>query len=333
MNVFVTGGLGYIGSHTCVELVQAGHQVVIADNLSNSRLSVLDAIETITGQRPDFYHADVCVKTALREIFAAHTFDAVIHFAGLKAVNESLTQPLAYYRNNLDATLSLLEVMEEFGCKRLVFSSSATVYGPENPIPYMETMPAHVATNPYGWTKVMIEQLLRDYAAARPDFSAVLLRYFNPIGAHESGLLGDDPNGIPNNLMPYVARVAAGQLEKLTIFGNDYDTPDGTCRRDFLHVVDLAKGHLKALDYAMTHCGAEPFNLGTGRGVSVRELVDTFERATGVPVPHSYGPRRAGDLPDVYANAEKAKRLLGWQPEKTLEDMCRDSWRFVQKQH
>ena len=333
MNVFVTGGLGYIGSHTCVELVQAGHQVVIADNLSNSRLSVLDAIETITGQRPDFYRADVCDKAALREIFAAHAFDAVLHFAGLKAVNESLTQPLAYYRNNFDAALSLLEVMEEFGCKRLVFSSSATVYGPGNPIPYVETMPAHVATNPYGWTKVMIEQLLRDYAAAKPDFSAVLLRYFNPIGAHESGLLGDDPNGIPNNLMPYVARVAAGQLEKLTIFGNDYDTPDGTCRRDFLHVVDLAKGHLKALDYAMTHCGAEPINLGTGSAVSVKELVDTFERATGVPVPHSYGPRRAGDLPDVYANAEKAKRLLGWQTEKTLEDMCRDSWRFVQKQH
>ena len=333
MNVFVTGGLGYIGSHTCVELVQAGHQVVIADNLSNSRLSVLDAIEAITGQRPDFYRADVCDKAALREIFTAHTFDAVLHFAGLKAVNESLTQPLAYYRNNFDAALSLLEIMEEFGCKRLVFSSSATVYGPENPIPYVETMPAHVATNPYGWTKVMIEQLLRDYAATKPDFSAVLLRYFNPIGAHESGLLGDDPNGIPNNLMPYVARVAAGQLERLTIFGNDYDTPDGTCRRDFLHVVDLAKGHLKALDYAMTHSGAEPFNLGTGHGVSVKELVDTFERTTGVPVPHSYGPRRAGDLPDVYANAEKAKCLLGWQAEKALEDMCRDSWRFVQKQH
>ena len=332
MNIFVTGGLGYIGSHTCVELLQAGHTVVIADNLSNSRPEVLDAIAVITGIRPEFYRADVCSKVALREIFATRTFDAVIHFAGLKAVGESCSMPLAYYRNNLDATLSLLEVMKEFGCKRLVFSSSATVYGPENPIPYVETMPAHVATNPYGWTKVMIEQMLRDYAAAKPDFSAVLLRYFNPIGAHESGLLGDDPNGVPNNLVPYVARVAAGQLEKLTIFGNDYDTPDGTCRRDFLHVVDLAKGHLKALDYAMTHCGAEPINLGTGSAVSVKELVDTFEQATGIPVPHVYGPRRAGDLPDVYANAEKAKRLLGWQTEKTLEDMCRDSWSFVQKQ-
>lgn len=332
MNIFVTGGLGYIGSHTCVELLQAGHTVVIADNLSNSHPEVLDAIAVITGIRPEFYRVDVCGKVALRRIFATRTFDAVIHFAGLKAVGESCSMPLAYYRNNLDATLSLLEVMEEFGCKRLVFSSSATVYGPENPIPYVETMPAHVATNPYGWTKVMIEQMLRDYAAAKPDFSAVLLRYFNPIGAHESGLLGDDPNGVPNNLMPYVARVAAGQLEKLTIFGNDYDTPDGTCRRDFLHVVDLAKGHLKALDYAMTHCGAEPINLGTGSAVSVKELVDTFEQATGIPVPHVYGPHRAGDLPDVYANAEKAKRFLGWQTEKTLEDMCRDSWSFVQKQ-
>lgn len=331
MKLFVTGGLGYIGSHTCVELLQAGHAVVIADNLSNSRPEVLDAIEAITGRRPDFYRTDVCDKAALRKIFAAHFFDAVLHFAGYKAVGESVEQPLAYYRNNLDATLSLLEVMEEFGCRRLVFSSSATVYGPENPIPYTETMPAHVATNPYGWTKVMLEQLLRDYAAAKPDFSAVLLRYFNPIGAHESGLLGDDPNGIPNNLMPYVARVAAGQLERLTIFGSDYDTPDGTCRRDFLHVVDLAKGHLKALDYAMTHCGAEPINLGTGSAVSVKELVAAFEQATGVPVPHAYGPRRAGDLPDVYANAEKAKRLLGWQAEKTLEDMCRDSWRFIQR--
>ncbi len=329
MNLFVTGGLGYIGSHTCVELLRAGHTVVIADNLSNSRPEVLDAIAAITGLRPEFYRADVCDKAALREIFAAHSFDAALHFAGLKSVNESIDQPLAYYRNNLDAALSLLEVMEESGCRRLVFSSSAAVYGPENPIPYVETMPAHVATNPYGRTKVMIEQLLRDYAAARPDFSAVLLRYFNPIGAHESGLLGDDPEGIPNNLMPYIARVAAGQLEKLTIFGNDYNTPDGTCRRDFLHVVDLAKGHCKALDYAMCHCGAEPFNLGTGRGVSVRELVEAFERATGVPVPYAYGPRRAGDLPDVYANAEKAKRLLGWRTEKSLEDMCRDSWHFV----
>ena len=331
MNVFVTGGLGYIGSHTCVELLQAGHTVVIADSLVNAKPRVLDAIETITGTRPAFYRVDVCDKDALRGIFRAHAFDAVLHFAGLKAVGESWTVPLAYYRNNLDATLSLLEVMAEFGCKRLVFSSSATVYGPENPVPYVEAMPAHVATNPYGWTKIMIEQMLCDYAAATPGFSTVLLRYFNPIGAHSSGLLGDDPSGIPNNLMPYIVRVAAGALKSLTIFGSDYDTPDGTCLRDYLHVVDLATGHLKALDYAMTHCGAEPINLGTGNAVSVTELVRTFEQTTGVSVPHTYGPRRPGDLPIVYANPQKAQHLLHWQAEKTLEDMCRDSWRFAIK--
>ena len=329
MNVFVTGGLGYIGSHTCVELLNAGHTVVIADNLYNAKASVLDSLEHITGRRPFFYQIDATDRGALRTVFREHPVDAVIHFAAYKAVGESCQLPLTYYRNNLDSTLALLEVMEEFGCKRFVFSSSATVYGPENPVPYEESMPARVATNPYGSTKVMIEQILRDYAAAHADFSAVLLRYFNPIGAHESGLLGDDPNGIPNNLMPYIARVAAGKLEKLTIFGSDYDTPDGTCVRDYLHVVDLARGHLMALDYAASHCGAEPINLGTGRGVSVKELVDAFERAAGVSVPYVYGARRPGDLPVVYANVEKAQRLLGWTAEKTLEDMCRDSWNFV----
>ena len=240
MKVLVTGGAGFIGSHTCVELQKAGHEVVIVDNLSNAKADVIEKIKTITGVAPVFYQDDVCDKTALEKIFRAHRIDAVIHFAGLKAVGESCRIPLAYYRNNLDSTLTLMEVMAEFGCKKLVFSSSATVYGPENPVPYVESMPAHLATNPYGWTKIMIEQILRDYTAANPDFSAVLLRYFNPIGAHESGLLGEDPNGIPNNLMPYIARVAAGKLEKLTVFGDDYPTPDGTGLRDYLHVVDLA---------------------------------------------------------------------------------------------
>lgn len=331
MTVFVTGGAGFIGSHTCVELIEAGHTVVIADDLSNASADVPEKIEAITGIAPVFYRGDVCDKAFLRGIFAAHPIDAVIHFAGFKAVGESCRLPLKYYRNNLDSLLSVLEVMEEFGCKRMVFSSSATVYGPNNPVPYDETMPAYVATNPYGWTKLMIEQILRDYAAAHSDISVILLRYFNPIGAHASGLLGDDPSGIPNNLMPYVARVAAGLLPQLTVYGDDYDTPDGTCLRDYLHVVDLAKGHLRALDYALAHTGIEAVNLGTGRGTSVLELVHAFERATGVKVPYVIGPRRDGDLARCWANAEKAKRLLGWTAGMTLEEMCRDSWNFVRK--
>lgn len=331
MNVFVTGGLGFIGSHTCVELLKEGHGVVIGDNLYNAKYSVLDSIRSITGKNPKFYPADVTNKEALEEIFRENSIDAVIHFAGYKAVGESCQIPLAYYRNNLDSTLALLETMEKYGCTRFVFSSSATVYGPKNPVPYEESMPARLATNPYGWTKCMIEQILQDYAAANPEFSVVLLRYFNPIGAHESGLLGDDPNGIPNNLMPYVTRVAAGRLEKLTIFGDDYDTPDGTCLRDYLHVVDLAKGHLKAIAYAADHKGAEAVNLGTGKGISVLELVHAFMDATGKQVPYVIGPRREGDLPRCWADAGKAKRLLHWQTEKTLEEMCLDSWNFVQK--
>ena len=332
MKVLVTGGAGFIGSHTCVELQKAGHEVVIVDNLSNAKADVIEKIQTITGIAPVFYQDDVCDRAALEKIFRAHRIDAVIHFAGLKAVGESCRIPLAYYRNNLDSTLTLMEVMAEFGCKKLVFSSSATVYGPENPVPYVESMPAHLATNPYGWTKIMIEQILRDYTAANPDFSAVLLRYFNPIGAHESGLLGEDPNGIPNNLMPYIPRVAAGKLEKLTVFGDDYPTPDGTGLRDYLHVVDLAKGHLKALEYAETHTGAEAFNLGTGRAVSVLELVHTFEKVNGVKVHHVIGPRRDGDLAKCWADTTKAKDVLGWTAEKTVEDMCRDTWNFVKKQ-
>ena len=329
MKILVTGGMGYIGSHTCVELLQAGYEVVIVDNLSNSKEEVAQKIETITGKAPVFCKADVADKDALRALFAAHHPEAVIHFAGLKAVGESVRLPLKYYKTNLTSTLTLLEVMEEFGCSKLVFSSSATVYGPDNPVPYTEDMPTHVATNPYGWTKAMIEQILRDYAAATPGFTAILLRYFNPIGGHESGLLGDDPNGIPNNLMPYIARVAAGKLEKLTVFGNDYDTPDGTGLRDYLHVVDLAKGHLKALEYARNHTGAEAFNLGTGNGVSVLELVHAFEAASGVAVPHVIGPRRDGDLACSWADASKAKEKLNWTAEKSVADMCRDSWNFV----
>ena len=253
----------------------------------------------------------------------------MIHFAGFKAVGESVKKPLAYYRNNLDSTLTLLEVMEEFGCKKFIFSSSATVYGPNNPYPYKEKMPAIQSSSPYGWTKVMIERILTDYTTAHPNFCAVLLRYFNPIGAHESGLLGDDPNGIPNNLMPYIARVAAGQLEKLTIFGDDYPTPDGTCLRDYLHVVDLAVGHVKALEYAVRHQGVEAVNLGTGHGVSVLELVHVFEKANGIHLPYVIGPRREGDLPAFWADAEKAKALLTWKATHSLEEMCKSAWAFA----
>ena len=331
MKILVTGGMGYIGSHTCVELLQAGHDIVIVDNLSNSKEDVTEKIKTITGILPPFRKANVEDKEALRAVFAEFKPEAVIHFAGLKAVGESVRLPLKYYQTNLGSTLTLLEVMEEFGCKKLVFSSSATVYGPDNQVPYTEDMPAHVATNPYGWTKAMIEQILRDYTVANPDFCAVLLRYFNPIGGHESGLLGDDPNGIPNNLMPYISRVAAGKLEKLTVFGNDYDTPDGTGLRDYLHVVDLAVGHLKALEYAKDHTGAEAFNLGTGNGVSVLELVHAFIKASGVDVPYVIGPRRDGDLACSWADATKAREVLGWTAEKSVEDMCRDSWNFVSR--
>ena len=329
MSVLITGGLGYIGSHTCVELLNAGYNVVIADNLYNSSIDVLARIEQITGRKVKFYQMDIQEKPALDTVFSENKIDSVIHFAGLKAVGESSRIPLAYYRNNIDSTLTLLEVMEEHGCTKLVFSSSATVYGPDNPVPYREEMPCHVATNPYGWTKAMIEQILRDYASANPKFSAVLLRYFNPIGAHESGLLGDDPNGIPNNLMPYIARVAARKLEKLTVYGDDYDTPDGTCLRDYLHVVDLAKGHLKALEYAENHCGAEAFNLGTGKAVSVLELVHTFARVNGIEVPYVIGSRREGDLPSCFADAKKAEKELHWKTEKTVADMCRDSWKYI----
>ncbi len=332
MKVLVTGGAGYIGSHTAVELIQAGYEAIIVDDLSNAKEDVIDRIETITGVRPVFYKMDCKNKDDMRTIFSEHKIDSIIHFAAYKAVGESVQKPLDYYRNNIDSTLTLLEVMEEFGCKKFVFSSSATVYGPNNPYPYKEEMKAIESSSPYGWTKVMIERILTDYVTAHPDFCAILLRYFNPIGSHPSGLLGDDPNGIPNNLMPYISRVAAGRLEKLTIFGDDYPTPDGTCQRDYLHVVDLAIGHLDALKYATDHEGVEAINLGTGNGVSVMELVHAFNEANDMDLPYVIGPRRDGDLPAFWADAQKAKTLLGWEATHTLEDMCKSAWDFVKKQ-
>ena len=329
MNVLVTGGAGYIGSHTVVELLNAGHKPILVDDLSNAKGDVIDRIETITGKRPVMYVMDCKKSENLRKVFKDYKIDAVIHFAAFKAVGESVKKPLMYYRNNLDSALTLLEVMEEFGCKKFVFSSSATVYGPNNPHPYKEEMKAIESSSPYGWTKVMIERILTDYCTAHPDFCAILLRYFNPIGAHESGLLGDDPNGIPNNLMPYIGRVAAGQLEKLTIFGDDYPTPDGTCQRDYLHVVDLAIGHLKALEYAKNYEGVEAINLGTGNGISVLELVHAFQSANDMDLPYVIGPRRDGDLPAFWADASKAKKLLGWEAAHTVEDMCRSAWNFA----
>ena len=327
-NILVTGGAGFIGSHTSVALLEAGYSVVIADDFSNSKPQTLERIGEITGRDFVFCEADVTDRAAVAHIFDENKIDGVIHFAGFKAVGESVEKPLEYYYNNLVSTIELAKACVTHGVKHFVFSSSATVYG-DNQAPFVETMPLLPATNPYGETKVISEKILSDTAKANPGFSVALLRYFNPIGGHPSGLLGDDPNGIPNNLMPYIARVAAGQLDKLTIFGDDYPTPDGTCRRDYLHVVDLAKGHLKAIDYAMEHTGAEAFNLGTGHAVSVLELVNTFMEATGVNVPYVIGPRREGDLPQMWADTHKAETILGWKAEKTVADMCRDSWNFV----
>ena len=328
MAVLVAGGCGYIGSHTCLEFLEQGFDVVVADNLCNSSAESLRRVEELTGKKIPFYQVNVCDKEAVRPIFEQHQIDCVIQFAGLKAVGESVHKPLEYYQNNLNATLNLCEVMQEFGVKRMIFSSSATVYGEDNVAPYVETMPTGECTNPYGWTKVMSEKILKGVAVADPEWSIVLLRYFNPIGAHESGRIGENPNGIPNNLMPYVTQVAVGKREKLSIFGQDYPTPDGTCVRDYIHVVDLAKGHVAAMEYAMNHTGTEIFNLGTGKGVSVTELVETFEKVNGVAVPHVYVGRREGDLAVCYANADKAKNVLGWQAERDIADMCRDSWNW-----
>lgn len=326
--ILLAGGAGYIGSHTAVELLASGYDVIIADNYSNSCPEVIKRIEEISGRSVRTYELDIKDKDKLETVFADNSIDAVIHFAGLKAVGESVSKPILYYRNNIDTTLSLIECMEKYGVKRMIFSSSATVYGEENPVPYTEQMKRGTCTNPYGWTKFMMEQILTDAAAADKELSVVLLRYFNPIGAHESGRIGEDPQGIPNNLMPYVSQVAVGRRERLTIFGNDYDTPDGTCRRDYIHVVDLAKGHVKAIEYVLKNIGTEIFNLGTGTPYSVTEIVDTFEKVNDIKINHVYGDRRAGDLAESYANADKAYELLGWKTEKTLADMCRDSWNW-----
>lgn len=326
--ILLAGGAGYIGSHTAVELLNAGYDVVIADNYSNSCPEAVARVEKITGKSVKLYELDIKDGEKLSKVFEENKVDAVIHFAGLKAVGESVAKPVMYYRNNIDTTLTLLECMNKFGVKNIIFSSSATVYGEENPVPYLETMKRGACTNPYGWTKSMMEQIFEDAAKADPELSVILLRYFNPIGAHESGLIGEDPQGIPNNLMPYVSQVAVGKRECLTIFGNDYPTPDGTCTRDYIHVVDLAIGHVKAIDYIMKNKCVEIFNLGTGTPYSVTEIVNTFESVNGIKVNHVYGARRAGDLAECYANADKALNVLGWKTERTLEDMCRDSWNW-----
>lgn len=327
MNVLLTGGAGYIGTHTCIELINAGHSAVIADNFSNSSPKAVERVEEITGKKIPLYNIDVCDVDSLDKLFSENKIDAVIHFAGLKAVGESCEIPVAYYRNNLDSTLALLEVMKKYGVANLVFSSSATVYGIPKSVPLVETMPTG-CTNPYGWTKLMNEQILTDASKADGNLSVVLLRYFNPIGAHESGRIGENPNGIPNNLMPYITQVAAGRLKRLGVFGNDYPTHDGTGVRDYIHVVDLAKGHVKAIGYAESHKGTEIFNLGTGTGYSVLDIVKAFSKVNNIEIPYDIKPRRAGDIAECYADPSKAYEILGWKAEKTLDDMCRDSWNW-----
>ncbi|MDE6673126.1 MAG: UDP-glucose 4-epimerase GalE [Ruminococcus sp.] len=326
--ILVTGGTGFIGSHTCVELLSNGYEIVIVDNLSNSKEAAVGRIEKITGKKVTFYNVDVCDYDALSGVFRENDIEAVVHFAGLKAVGESVRKPLEYYTNNIYGTLILLKVMRENGCNKIVFSSSATVYGMNNIAPYTEDMPTS-ATNPYGYTKVMIEQILKDICVADSDFSVVALRYFNPIGAHKSGLLGEDPNGIPNNLVPYIAQVASGKLEQLSVFGDDYDTPDGTGVRDYIHVMDLAEGHVCAIDYAMKNKGFEPVNLGTGKGSSVLEVVSAYEKACGKPIPKKITERRAGDIATCYADATKAKEVFGWEAKSDILQMCVDSWNFT----
>jgi UDP-glucose 4-epimerase len=329
MRVLVTGGAGFIGSHTVVALMNAGHEPVVVDNLSNSQPSVIRRIGEITGAAPEFHETDINNQDALADIMG-EGFDACIHFAALKAVGESVEKPLLYYENNVGGTITLLEVLAEAGVSNFVFSSSATVYGEPPSLPLKEDMPIGSATNPYGWTKIMMEQILRDVQTAHRDWSVSLLRYFNPVGAHASGLIGEDPRGVPNNLMPFVAKVAAGVLPKLKVFGGDYPTPDGTGIRDFVHVVDLAEGHVAALDRCADRPGVHTYNLGTGEGHSVLEVVRTYEEESGRPVPYEIVERRAGDVAENWADVTKAARELGWRSERTLADMCRDSWAWQQ---
>jgi len=328
MKILLTGGAGYIASHTIIELVKAGHEAVIVDNFYNSQREAIKRVSQICGKEIAYYDIDVCDKEALRQVFEENTFDAVIHFAGYKAVGESVAKPLAYYRNNLDSTLSLCELVKEYGTKKIVFSSSATVYGVSKHVPFTEDMPTG-CTNPYGWTKYMIEQILQDFSHANPEISIDLLRYFNPVGAHESGLIGEDPVGIPNNLMPYICQVAVGKLKKLSVFGDDYDTPDGTGVRDYIHVSDLGTGHVAACEYS--HKGVEIINLGTGVGYSVLDLVHAFEKANNIEIPYQITPRRAGDIATCYADVTKAKKLLHWTAKHDLVDMCRDAWNWQSK--
>ena len=332
MKILVSGGTGYIGSHTCVELINSGHEVVIFDNLYNSSIDVLDKIEQITGTKPVFYKADMTDPESLKKIFEDNKddqFDAVIHFAGLKAVGESVKKPVEYYHNNVYGTLNLISAMREYGVKRIIFSSSATVYGNPAFVPITEECPLGHTTNPYGETKAMLERILTDVQKADPEWSVVLLRYFNPIGAHESGLIGELPNGIPNNLMPYIMQVAVGKLKELGVFGNDYDTKDGTGVRDYIHVVDLAKGHVCAVNKVMSGTGVNIYNLGTGNGYSVLEIIQAFEKANDVKIPYVIKERREGDIAKCYADPKKAYEELGWKAEYDLERMCKDSWRFI----
>ena len=331
MKVLVTGGAGYIGSHTCVELLQRDMGVVVVDNLVNSSPRAIERVEQITGKHVDFYVKDVRDREAMNAIFDKHRIDCVIHFAGLKAVGESVAMPLEYYDNNLFSTVTLCEVMRDHGVKNIVFSSSATVYSGDNEMPLKESSRTGMCTNPYGWTKYMSEQILRDTAKSDNDWAIVLLRYFNSIGAHSSGLIGEDPRGIPNNLMPFISQVAIGRREYLNVFGDDYDTPDGTGVRDYIHVMDLARGHVAAINYMQQHKGESVFNLGTGNGYSVLDMVHAFEKVTGRKVPYRIAPRRPGDLATVYASPDKSAELLGWKAEYGLEDMCRDTWAWQSK--
>ena len=328
MSILVTGGTGYLGAHTCVKLLEAGRDVVIIDNLVNSKANVLDSLEQITGKRPLFYYGDLRDGALLEQIFEKHEIEAVIHFAGLKAVGESVQKPLEYYENNLGGTMALLECMQKHGCKPIVFSSSATVYGMHNAVPFREDMPTS-AINPYGQTKVMIEQMLRDLFVADASWGISILRYFNPLGAHESALIGEDPNGIPNNLLPYVVGVAAGKYPCLNIFGDDYDTPDGTGVRDYIHVDDLAAGHILALEVLEQGPRLDIINLGTGKGYSVKEVAGAFERATGVHIPCKIQPRRPGDIATCYADIAHAREYLGFEAKKDLEQMCASAWAFA----